>query len=169
LQGVAACRRSCAHCCHIPVTISSVEAALIGRHIGHAPAQPGESARLDAFTVLIDAVAALQSLRTALAPSPCPFLREDACSIHEVRSMACRLLLNLDDDDLLCRWFPEQDIPVPCADSSQLKALFQMAQPATPLADIGVFCTSGQLGRGANRLVPHYNDALKELVPARKA
>jgi hypothetical protein len=148
LQGVAACRRGCAHCCHIPVTISSVEAALIGRHIGQAPAQPGESVRLDAFNDLTDAVIALQALSTAVAPSPCPFLREDVCSIYRVRPMACRLLLNLDDDDLLCRRVPGQDIPVPYADSSQFKALFLMAQLAAPLADIrALFAPQGTWSR----------------------
>lgn len=139
LQDVAACRRGCAHCCHIPVTISGVEAALIGRYIGRAPARPGTSVRLDTFAALADAVAALQSLSTAMAPSPCPFLLEEACSIYEVRPMACRLLLNMDDDDLLCRRVPGQDIPVPYADSTALKALFLMAQPAAPLADIRSF------------------------------
>ncbi|RCW65155.1 hypothetical protein DES41_11379 [Pseudorhodoferax soli] len=53
--------------------------------------------------------------------------------------MACRLLLNLDDDDLLCRLVPGQDIPVPYANSGQLKTLYLMAQASTPLADIRDF------------------------------
>lgn len=139
LQSVAACRRGCAHCCHIPVTISGIEAALIGRHTGRAPAQPDESVRLDAFAELTDAATALEALSAAMAPTPCPFLREGTCSIYDVRPMACRLLLNLDDDDLLCRQVPGQAIPVPYADSTQLKAMFLLAQPATQLADIRAF------------------------------
>ena len=53
--------------------------------------------------------------------------------------MACRLLLNLDDDDLLCRLVPDREIPVPYADATQLKALFLLAQAAVPLADIRAF------------------------------
>jgi hypothetical protein len=61
--------------------------------------------------------------------------------------MACRPLLNL-DDDLLCRRVPGQDIPVPCADGFQLKALFLMVQPATPPAGIrAVFARQDRAGR----------------------
>jgi hypothetical protein len=139
LQDVAACRRGCAHCCHIPVTISAIEAALIRRHVRRAPATPAQAVRLDAFTDLSDTMAALQALGGQTPPSPCPFLHEGACSIYDARPMACRLLLNLDDDDLLCRLVPDQEIPVPYADATQLKALFLLAQPATPLADIRAF------------------------------
>lgn len=72
-------------------------------------------------------------------PSPCPFLVNDACSIYEARPMACRLLLNLDDDALLCQSIPGQAVPVPYANSDQLKTLYLMAQVALPLADIRDF------------------------------
>jgi hypothetical protein len=138
LEEVAACRRGCAHCCHIAVTISSVEAALIGRHVGKKPAEPAHSVRIGALT---DAASAHAAVLAIGAPEvgACPFLVDGACSIYEVRPMACRLLLNLDDDDLLCRLVPGQDIPVPYANSGQLKTLFLMAQASTPLADIRDF------------------------------
>jgi hypothetical protein len=53
--------------------------------------------------------------------------------------MACRLLLNLDDDDLLCRLVDGVEIPVPYANSGQLKTLFLMAQASSQLADIRDF------------------------------
>jgi hypothetical protein len=139
LQGISACRRSCAHCCHIPVTISNVEATLIGHHMGLAPTSPVESVGLDAFADLTDAVAALQSFSADMALSPCPFLREAVCSSYEVRPLACRLLLKLDDDDLLCQRVPDRDVRLPYAYSNARKALFLLAQPAAPLADIRAF------------------------------
>lgn len=33
----------------------------------------------------------------------CPFLADGLCSIHAVRPLPCRLLFNLDKDNLLCR------------------------------------------------------------------
>jgi hypothetical protein len=53
--------------------------------------------------------------------------------------MACRLLLNLDDDALLCELIPGQTVPVPYANSEQLKMLYLMANVASPLADIRDF------------------------------
>jgi Fe-S-cluster containining protein len=139
LMPVAACRQGCAHCCHIPVTISSIEADLIGRRVGHRPARPAQSVQLQEFEDLEDAVPALEAISASREPSPCPFLLDGACSVYDVRPMACRLLVNLDDDDLLCRLVPGQAIPVPYANSQQLKGLFVLAQLAAPLADIRDF------------------------------
>ena len=69
----------------------------------------------------------------------CPFLIEASCSIYEVRPMACRVLFNLDDDDLLCRQGPAELAEVPYADSRMLRALALAAQPAEILADIRDF------------------------------
>jgi hypothetical protein len=71
----------------------------------------------------------------------------DACSIYNARPMACRLLLNLDDDDLLCRRVEGAAVPVPYADSDQLKTLYLMAQVASPLADIRDFFPAGSATR----------------------
>lgn len=140
LEPVAACHKGCAHCCHIPVTISSIEADLIGRRVGLKPARPTHSVRLQAFADLQSAMPALQALESKpQQSSPCPFLQDEACSVYDVRPMACRLLVNLDDDDVLCRLVPGQAIPVPYANSQQLKVLYLLAQPATPFADIRDF------------------------------
>lgn len=86
--------------------------------------------RLEQFEALEEATAALAAISGQVEPSPCPFLRDGGCSVYDVRPMACRLLLNLDDDDLLCQLVHGQAIPVPYANGQQLKAVFQMAQPA---------------------------------------
>lgn len=139
LEAVAACRRGCDHCCHISVTITAVEADLIGRHVRIKPAIPSNAIRLQSLMQQDGAVPAVEAISALAAPAPCPFLKDGACSVYEVRPMACRLLLNLDDDDLLCRLVPGQDVPVPYADASQLRTLFLMAQANTPMADIRDF------------------------------
>jgi Fe-S-cluster containining protein len=139
LEAVSACRKGCAHCCNIPVTISSIEAELIGRHVGTKPAKPARVVRLQDYEDLSEAVPALQDTSTRSEPSPCPFLDNSVCSIYEIRPMACRLLVNLDDDDLLCRHVPGHVIPVPYANSQALKGVYLLAQPTAALADVRDF------------------------------
>lgn len=97
----SACRAGCSHCCHIPVSLSATEARAIGKAIGHPPAAVSEH-----IDVAIEGYEA-----------PCPFLRDDQCSIHPHRPAVCRTHLNLDVDDLLCRLIPGRAIPVPYVDT----------------------------------------------------
>lgn len=139
LQQLSACRSGCSHCCHTPVTISGIEADLIGQHAGVTPAKPMQAVSLQTFKDLQEAADALAAISAKVEPSPCPFLSDGNCSVYDVRPMACRLLLNLDDDDLLCQLVPGQAIPVPYANGQQLKAFFLVAQPTAPWADIRDF------------------------------
>ena len=128
------------HCCHIPVTISGKEAQLSSRAIGRAavkePCNAVPVQNLVDVDTVTSASAKLQHWGTGTA---CSFLVDDACSIYEVRPLACRVLFNLDDDDLLCRHGAEQPAVVPYADSRMLRALALAAQPAERLADIRDF------------------------------
>ncbi|KWT71765.1 MULTISPECIES: YkgJ family cysteine cluster protein [unclassified Variovorax] len=140
MEAVSACRNGCSHCCHIPVTISRTEAELIGTAVRRSPARPAhaiELAKLRTPEDLHDAQAALQAATPV--GEPCPFLADGACSIYAHRPLACRMLLNLDDDDLLCRLVPGESVPVPYADATTLKALSLMAQPNAAFADIREF------------------------------
>lgn len=139
LEPVSACRKGCAHCCHIAVTISRVEATLISKATGRALTVPRSPVRLDMemdAQALEIAQARLQQLK---APSPCPFLKESSCSVYEQRPIACRVLINLDDDDLLCRHVQGEMAAVPYADARSLKALALSAQASSEFADIRDF------------------------------
>lgn len=139
MESVSACRKGCAHCCHIAVTISRVEATLIFKATGRALAVPRNPVRLDMdmdAQALAIAQARLQQLK---APSPCPFLKESSCSVYEQRPIACRVLINLDDDDLLCRHVQGEMAAVPYADARSLKALALSAQASSEFADIRDF------------------------------
>ncbi|RYE42898.1 MAG: YkgJ family cysteine cluster protein [Hyphomicrobiales bacterium] len=103
LEAVGACRTGCAHCCHIPVALSRKEAELLARASGRRmteprtpvrPALPSDPAPIKAAT------ARLQQWPTG---TPCPFLADQTCSVYAARPLVCRMLINLDDDDLLCR------------------------------------------------------------------
>lgn len=116
----AACRSGCTHCCHVPVGVTEAEAKEIGLRIGRKPAKNPPRAQGGDGDY----------------NNPCPFLKNDGCSIYESRPMACRLLLNLDADDLLCRLVPGSEIPVPYSDSRQFKLAMAQVWGNTHIADI---------------------------------
>ena len=95
----SACRRGCSHCCHIPVLMPEQEAELIGRKIGVKPR------RLEGITPPHEIRAGYDN--------PCPFLKDNACSIYEWRPLACRQLYNMDRDALLCELVGDEASKVP--------------------------------------------------------
>lgn len=140
MQEVAACRKGCDHCCHIPLTISKVEAEMIGRATGRSPQAPAAAIRLaELGDTEYDWQRAQAELQAAAPATSCPFLVNHACSIYESRPLPCRILINLDDDELLCRKVEGVDVPVPYADAMVLKAHYMALQPAAVLADIRHF------------------------------
>ena len=101
----AACRKGCAHCCHIPAAVTAAEAALLAATTGRAMVVPPNARRL----VDMD----LTDLQNNESPGPCPFLVDGSCSAYDARPAICRLHLNLDVDDLLCRVVPGIPAAVP--------------------------------------------------------
>lgn len=136
LERVSACRNGCSHCCNTPVVISRAEADILAKASGRAvsgPTRPTTVRNVDDLKAMAEAQ---EKALEKFEPSPCPFLLNGRCQVYQARPMACRLLLNLDDDDLLCRLEPGLNIPVPYAGTGEMKLLFLMAQPNVELADI---------------------------------
>lgn len=144
---ISACRSGCAHCCNIGVYISEPEAKVIGREIGRLPASPSA---IESFVdvdmadseVLQDRIT---EFRNRVADDtfgvPCTFLGDDdKCTIYRFRPIACRHLVNLDVDDLLCRLVPDESISVPYLDraSEQIAYVLAMGVQAR-IADIRVW------------------------------
>lgn len=58
----------------------------------------------------------------------CPFLdSQGSCSIYRERPIACRLHMNLDEDDLLCRPGKAVEVNVPSLDVTVEKAHYLLA------------------------------------------
>lgn len=125
-QPLLPCREGCAHCCHIAVTISSVEAEEIGRLVGRSPVSFKEDGDLD---------------YAHFHGVPCPFLRQDICSIYDHRPLACRSHVALDEDNLLCSATPlgRADVGVASLDMTVVKLAFMGMNQGRHIGDIREF------------------------------
>lgn len=120
-----ACKRGCAHCCHIAVGVLSPEAEVIGKLIGRAPALVASRSDFVGFDYGYH--------------NPCTFLKNGECSIYAHRPLACRVQFSVDVDDLLCRLTPPHSVSVPYLDHTQLQmAMVQVCMQGNmpKLADI---------------------------------
>lgn len=68
----------CAHCCHVPVQVTAMEADYIQKKAGI------EAANLLAVSFFTP------------DNSPCPFLKKSMCSIYEYRPLNCRVFASMD-------------------------------------------------------------------------
>lgn len=130
--GVAPCAQGCSHCCHLPVDVAEPEAQAIGKAIGYVPLPPPQAkARSQSASQFEDP----SSLHYGV---PCPFLGEDgACSIYEIRPLACRNHIVLDDDDLLCQLAAGAQVQQPVLTRYGARYAYAQAMgPAALVADI---------------------------------
>jgi uncharacterized protein len=121
---VAACRKGCSHCCHIPVALSQGEADLIGQEIGLKPM------RLAPESVSVGTDYGYHR--------PCPFLVDGSCSIYASRPLSCRWHFNLDTDATLCE-LREMPVPVPLADMRRYQWVYATITVDQAVADIRDF------------------------------
>lgn len=123
-KGLVPCSKGCTACCHIPVLVCQDEADVIGREIGRKPA------KVD-YTRVAD---------QEYIGTPCPFLKNDACSIYASRPLACRMHFNMDIDDMLCQIVPGASVKVPYLNSTEfLQTVVHILGPnkmLTQLADV---------------------------------
>lgn len=95
-QGNVACRVGCAHCCHIPVVISRIEAEVIAQETGRA---------------LATTVRYIEKASDDHLGTPCPFLKDSRCSIYSSRPIICRTHYNVDYDASKCMTDKPRDVP----------------------------------------------------------
>lgn len=93
----SACSSGCSHCCHISVILSRSEALQIARETGRT--LNSQAGRFGPDQIDVQR----ERLTSEMYGKPCTFLVEGRCSIYEFRPQACRLQINMDDDDLLCK------------------------------------------------------------------
>ncbi len=124
IEHLAACRKGCCHCCHIPVVAFSSEAGILARVTGRTLHEPAVEDSILVRDLLSDRIPMEFKLPSFDRHDgmPCPFLRDGACTVYEHRPLICRTHFNLDDDDLLCRVIPGKPGMVPYADANAILA-----------------------------------------------
>lgn len=106
---LSACRKGCSHCCHISVVVSKSEASVIAKETGaRLNPQAGAIVASDEDRSMEETIDQFKSQFHGVA---CPFLEGGSCSIYAHRPLACRLQVNMDDDDLLCRLVDGGEMP----------------------------------------------------------
>ena len=84
------CRKGCSYCCSIRISATVLEVA----RIANASSSGRFPDRRMAVFASADALAGLDAAGHLSQGRKCPFLIEDACSIHEIRPVTCRALLS---------------------------------------------------------------------------
>lgn len=84
-----ACRRGCAHCCHMWVDASPAEILYIAKSIS------GQPRHIEAIAEAAAATGRMTSAERATFVYPCPMLRSGECSIYSVRPIVCRSAVSM--------------------------------------------------------------------------
>lgn len=91
LKPVALCKAGCSHCCTMTTMLYRHEAVAIakfsGRKMHELEMRPYDVAHL---------------IGTRYFGTPCPFLKNNRCSVYDVRPLVCRLHHSLNDDIAAC-------------------------------------------------------------------
>ena len=106
-KGGLACRRGCAHCCHLDVTVTAPEAFQIAGILRRTPA------RAAAFLEAEAATRGLSQTERWRAKKPCPLLSNAECSIYESRPLSCRGAVSLDVDACVAAYVDLKHVEVP--------------------------------------------------------
>lgn len=103
-----ACKKGCAHCCHIWVSITPPEALHIARIV--------RARGLQAVEKIMVAHAATRQHSHEARPShpyPCPLLADARCTIYSHRPLACRLAASGDAEVCARSYMNETDEGIP--------------------------------------------------------
>lgn len=129
-----ACKKGCADCCHMNITISTEEAARIGAASGRT---------------VVKLLNSVHRETSAFASIPCPFLEAgSACSIYADRPLVCRNHASFDEDAKLCNPNLMNDVRMPVVSYAGIEEAFGslvLASKNSVLADIRDFFPTGSV------------------------
>lgn len=125
LTPYAACKNGCSHCCNKSVQVAKSEAKLIALCIGTPLAK-----------LVMTHRAGDKMERTSYQDKPCTFLENGKCSIYKHRPLVCRMLVNMDNEERLCKLIPNVSVPVPYINSSIFQMFYADLLGKNNLADV---------------------------------
>lgn len=132
----AQCVTGCSACCHISVSLTTMEAQTIGQAIGMPPARP---AKVFLATELDD----WETEKMRFFGTPCPFLEGNRCSIYANRPVACKTHANLGDAFFCSTKVPPEERAVSNLDLRGFYLMMTGVLLDSPVADIRDFFPSG--------------------------
>lgn len=132
----AQCVTGCSACCHISVSLTTMEAQTIGQAIGMPPARP---AKVFLATELDD----WETEKMRFFGTPCPFLEGNRCSIYANRPVACKTHANLGDAFFCSTKVPPEESAVSNLDLRGFYLMMTGVLLDSPVADIRDFFPSG--------------------------
>lgn len=116
-----ACARGCFHCCFNQVSLTPPEALYLGLHIleRFTPDQLAETGRRVAHLLPLIKGRTHRELGDIRHLTPCIFLLDGACAVHEARPLACRGWNSVDAET--CRLSFESNDPLAAIESHALQ------------------------------------------------
>jgi Fe-S-cluster containining protein len=95
IYSYTACSKGCSSCCYMATLTFSIEVEEIGIRVGKKP-KPFKGI----FKNIDDAT--LTKVQDEIQGIPCTFLKDNQCSIYDIRPLACRLHHNLSEVSFMC-------------------------------------------------------------------
>ena len=138
------CRRGCVFCCHLNVGVTALEAVRIAAALRRTAAAGRQGAVLAAD----DRSARRGAQERFKLKAPCALLADGACSVYELRPLACRALLSLSAN--LCELELEEreagrTAQVPTLVMPRLIAAGYISGEVAALDDLGLASHLGEL------------------------
>lgn len=99
------CKKGCSHCCYIPVSISELEAELIEKTL---------KIKRKKFSV-----------HDKTQDIPCPFLKNNSCSIYDVRPFVCRRHVVLTKSSYWCELERCNRVKMPLLNFTEIQKSFE--------------------------------------------
>jgi Fe-S-cluster containining protein len=105
----AACREGCAHCCRFQVTVTPPEALALADHLRKHESAAAVATLAETCRTLAAAERGLDAAGRVRLKRACVFLKNECCTVYDLRPLACRGA-NATDDTQCARALNSEDI-----------------------------------------------------------